>query len=225
MLLLVVGRANIEGMPVAGPKAVLLENAQARRMKGPHPRKLEALESRQPLQAVLHLVGRLVGEGNGEDPRRIVASPDEIRELGREHPGLPRTCPCSDEGRLAHVLDGPLLDLRQVDHSSKPPLHGSNRLRGGLLFCLKKGNGARGSEKDPLGRAGTATKSARLSRAASRPGRGSPLFSLGGRPALSPPRRRDCLLSFPDGRSDLLPTRDAGMTFSPPGTAGAQGGP
>ncbi len=56
--------------------------------------------------ALAHLGGGLVGERDGEDPRRVHAVVDEVGDAVREHPGLARAGAGDDEQRAGLVDDG-----------------------------------------------------------------------------------------------------------------------
>ena len=95
---------------VAEPVGVAAQDAHARRVERRHPHLLghRADERRHP---VLHLVGGLVGEGDGEDLERADALvADQVGDAVGEHPGLARPGAGHDEQRALGVGDGLGLD-------------------------------------------------------------------------------------------------------------------
>ncbi len=82
------------------------QDADAGRVEGRHPHLLGD-RSDQRGDAVLHLVGRLVGERDGEDlERRDARLGDQPRHPVGEHAGLARTRPSHDQERPARVGHG-----------------------------------------------------------------------------------------------------------------------
>ena len=66
--------------------------------------------------AVAHLVGGLVGERDGQDPRRVHALVDQVGDAVGQDPGLARAGPGDDEQRPAAVDDGvELVGVETVD--------------------------------------------------------------------------------------------------------------
>ncbi len=107
----------------------------------PHALGDRADETGQPCP---HLVGRLVGEGDGEDlPRRGVAGGDEMGDAVGKDPGLARSRPRHHQQGAAPVDHGPALGVVQaleqlvgpgkVIGPARPPGPRSGRLRIGLL--------------------------------------------------------------------------------------------
>ena len=92
--------------PVAQPVGVAAQDAQARRVEGRDPH----LSARGPDQLghpVAHLLGRLVGEGDGEDPpRRRVAGGQQVGDAAGQHPRLARAGPGHHQQRAAPVHHG-----------------------------------------------------------------------------------------------------------------------
>ena len=82
--------------------------------------------------AVLHLVGGLVGERDGEDLERADAVlADEVGDAVGEHPRLARTGPGDDEQRAVHVGDGIALDgVQALEEIVTGRGHGPPRLPG-----------------------------------------------------------------------------------------------
>ena len=83
------------------------------RMEGAEPPALHrpADEGRDP---VLHLAGRLVGEGDGEQLLRPgLAGHQDMAEAGRQHPGLAGARPGQDQDRAFGRLDGLALGFVQ----------------------------------------------------------------------------------------------------------------
>ena len=93
-----------EGRAVPEPVRVGAQDAQA----GGVERRDPHLLGRRPHQlgdAVAHLVGRLVGEGDGEDaPRRRVPGGHQVRDAAGQHPRLARARAGDDQQRAAAVL-------------------------------------------------------------------------------------------------------------------------
>ena len=81
------------------------QDAHARRVERGHPHR-SGDRADQFGDAAAHLVGRLVGEGDGQDRRRRHALVDEVGDAMGEHPGLARSCAGDDEQRSAAVDDG-----------------------------------------------------------------------------------------------------------------------
>ena len=111
-----------EAVPV-GP-----EDAHAGRVEGghPHPRRPGPDQLGHPRA---HLVGRLVGEGDGQDlPGLGVAGGDQVGDPPGEHPGLARSGPGHDEQRAAPVDHrgplGPGQPLDQLVHADRRDPHG-----------------------------------------------------------------------------------------------------
>ena len=92
-------RREAEGLAVAS------EDAHARRVERRHPHLLGHRPD-EGADAVLHLVGGLVGEGDGEDLERRDALLDEVGYAMGEHPRLARTGAGDHEQGAARVDDG-----------------------------------------------------------------------------------------------------------------------
>ena len=101
-----------ERRPVPEPGGVGPQDAQARGVERRHPHALGPAPD-QLGHPVAHLVGRLVGEGDGQDlPRRRVRRGHEVGDPPGEHPGLARAGTGHHEERSAAVLDGGALEGR-----------------------------------------------------------------------------------------------------------------
>ena len=81
------------------------QDPHARRVERAHPHRAGDRADERG-DALAHLVGRLVGERDGEDPRRVHALVDEVGDAVREHPGLARPGAGDDQQRPAAVDDG-----------------------------------------------------------------------------------------------------------------------
>ena len=90
---------------VAEPVGVRPEDAHARRVERAHPHRPDDRTDERP-HPLAHLVGRLVGERDRQDPPWMDALVDEVGDAVGEHAGLPRTRPGDDEQRAAAVHDG-----------------------------------------------------------------------------------------------------------------------
>ena len=75
--------------------------------------------------AAAHLVGRLVGERDGEDRRRRHALVDEVGDAVGEHPRLARSGPGDDQQRPAAVDDG--VELVGVEPGERVAASGAGR--------------------------------------------------------------------------------------------------
>ena len=118
--------ARAEAQPVGvGP-----QHAQAGRVEGRDPHLVggrpDELDHPGP-----HLVGRLVGKGDGQDPpRRRVTGRHQVRDAPGEHACLARAGPGDDQQRSAAVLHrGPLGERQVVDQGSGPPRERARRSR------------------------------------------------------------------------------------------------
>ena len=61
---------------------------------------------------LLHLLGSLVGKGDGEDARRVhPALLNQVSDAVRDHARLARTGACKYQKRTAFMLRGQLLNL------------------------------------------------------------------------------------------------------------------
>ena len=94
-----------EGSLVAQAVAVGPQDADTGGVEGGHPHPA-ATGTDQGGHPLAHLVGCLVGEGDGQDlPRRRVAHGDEVGDPPGEDPGLPRSGPGHDQQRGPAVGD------------------------------------------------------------------------------------------------------------------------
>jgi hypothetical protein len=81
-----------EVLAVAEPRRLLAEDAAAGRMKGHHPHRSDDA-AEHAFEAALHLVGRLVCEGDGEDLLWLhAAGGDEVGDPVRQDARLARAC-------------------------------------------------------------------------------------------------------------------------------------
>ena len=90
---------------VAEPVGVGPQHAHARRVERADPHRAGDRADERG-DALAHLVGGLVGERDGEDPRGVHALVDEVGDAVREHPGLAGAGAGDDEQRAAAVDDG-----------------------------------------------------------------------------------------------------------------------
>ena len=91
---------------VAEPAGVAPQDAHAGRVERAHPH-LAGHRADQRLDPLAHLVGGLVGEGDGEDGEGADAVlVDEVGDAVREHPGLARTGPGHHQQRAVGVDHG-----------------------------------------------------------------------------------------------------------------------
>ena len=80
---------------VAEDTGVGAQHAQARRVERRHPHPLGPL-AHQVDHPAAHLVGRLVGEGDGQDlPRRRLVGREQVGDPAGEHAGLPDPAPAT----------------------------------------------------------------------------------------------------------------------------------
>ena len=94
---------------VAQLVGVATQDAHAGGVKGRHPHPL-GHRADQGGDALAHLVGRLVGEGDGEQPeRRHVARRDQVGDASGEHPGLARAGAGDHQQRTVAVQHGATL--------------------------------------------------------------------------------------------------------------------
>ena len=118
---------------VAQPGGVAPQDAHAGGVERGHPHLLGDGPDQRP-HPVLHLVGGLVGEGDGQDLEgRDALLLDEPADPRREHPGLARAGPGDDQQGPAGVGDGLPLDGIQVVEEGGTlrhgPIQGTGRVR------------------------------------------------------------------------------------------------
>ena len=90
---------------VAEAVGVGAQHPHARRVERAHPHRAGD-RSDERGDALAHLVGGLVGERDGEDPRGVHALVDEVGDAVGQDPGLARAGAGDDEQRPATVDDG-----------------------------------------------------------------------------------------------------------------------
>ena len=135
---------NGEGRPVPEPGRVSAENPYARGMEGrdPHPLRHRAHQGRHP---VAPLLGRLVGEGDGQDLERGYALlGDQPGDPVGEDPGLARARSGHDEQGTSRV--GDRLGLHRVETGQQ----GRGSARSGRAG--RAGRGGRGHPGHGTGR-------------------------------------------------------------------------
>ncbi|VDO17540.1 unnamed protein product, partial [Brugia timori] len=112
----VVGIEDAELRLQAQHRAVLAHHAHAQRVEGAD-HHLLGIAPDQPLGALAHLGGGLVGEGDGRDPLGLEPGLDQARDLVRDHPRLARARAREHEAGAVHVVDRFLLrEIETVGH-------------------------------------------------------------------------------------------------------------
>jgi hypothetical protein len=89
--------------------AVFLQDLETGGMVGPHPGKALDTHAGQPNQAALHFVGRLVGEGDGQNLFRWHARFHQVGEFGGQGAGFSRSGTGHHQGWGAGMFDSGLL--------------------------------------------------------------------------------------------------------------------
>ena len=121
-----------EAVPVADPVGVAAQHPHAGGVEGRHPHP-PGVGTDELDDAPAHLVGRLVGEGDGEYPPRLHARDDEAGDAPGQDPGLARTGPGDDDERTALVQHGLPLGRVQVGDEVRDRAGDRRRLFGGIL--------------------------------------------------------------------------------------------
>ena len=81
------------GIPKASHAGIFLQQPERESMKRHDVEAGRRRQFQQPCDAATHFVGRFLGEGHGEDPRRVDALPDKMNETARQRAGLAGTWP------------------------------------------------------------------------------------------------------------------------------------
>jgi len=82
--LLVIDRTNLNGGLIIKKMAVLLKNHETGGVVGPHPGKTGITQIGELIKPALHLLGRLVGKGDGQNTGGVCAFIDQVKNLGRQ---------------------------------------------------------------------------------------------------------------------------------------------
>ena len=90
------------------------EDACKKGMKGAHPQVPGQCRIHHGADALLHLIGRLVGEGQGQDAMGRNTQRKQVSNTVSEHPGLPGPRPGNDQGRSLVIQYCFLLRLVQI---------------------------------------------------------------------------------------------------------------
>ena len=124
---------DAEGARIAEAVAVGPQDANARRVERAHPHG-PGHRADQVGDTVAHLLGGLVGEGDGQDGRRRHALVDEVGDAMGEHPGLARAGAGDHQQRPAAVHDGvELVGVQQVQIERGALAQGRARSAGSWL--------------------------------------------------------------------------------------------
>ncbi len=100
------GFVDREGVGVADALGVLAQDAREDRVEGSHADVAAAALGDHLRDALAHLLGGFVGEGEGQDVPGLHALLDHVGDAGGEHAGLARSGACDDERRHVVVLHG-----------------------------------------------------------------------------------------------------------------------
>jgi hypothetical protein len=102
-------------------RAVLAHHAHAQGVEGADQHLFRAAAD-QPLGALAHLGGGLVGEGDGGDALRVHPGLDQPRDLVRDHPRLARTRPGQHQAGAVHEVHRFLLG--KIETGGRRHAHG-----------------------------------------------------------------------------------------------------
>ena len=83
-------------------------------MEGAHPDAAGLALPHHLADALLHLAGRFLGKGQGQDPGGIRPFLDHVGDSGSQYAGLPGACPRHDQHRSFHTLNRLPLLLVQI---------------------------------------------------------------------------------------------------------------
>ncbi len=110
-------------------------------MEGAHPDSARSRAAQQRMNAIAHLMGGLVGEGDRQDAARSdAARPDQVGDAVRQHAGLARPGAGQHEQRAARMRNG--LALRWVQ--GREQIHGPPSTISAAAGLCKRGWGLTG---------------------------------------------------------------------------------
>ena len=146
----------------ADPIGVGAQQADAEAVEGAEP---DALAGHESLDALAHFLGRLVGEGDGQDLIRPDPLLDEVSDAPRDDARLAAAGPGQDEQRTIGVQHGFALGWCQIGQvvvrSRNGTRHAIPQRRWAEWFSFRKSSGLAGKRKGPTFRARALAREAR----------------------------------------------------------------
>ncbi len=116
--LLIAAIVDGEVLRITQPPNVAAEDADAERMERRDFRPLRESLSQQHGRPLLHLVGGLVGKGDGQNPLRPDAVADQLGNAVSDDAGLSRARPGQHQQRPGERVDGVILGGVQIHQST-----------------------------------------------------------------------------------------------------------